>query len=803
MTDRQTYQDVSTPIAGLLPWQSYLLAFVVGIFAFRHQAPAVIALGVLFVTDISLRGWNLRLPLLAFALCAVFGFAYASQRAPEPVTVPEWIEEKTVVQVRAVVDRAEPRMGGRFRMVMRDVECVVNGTVTRLPGKVTWYWSRADFAPLPGQTFAAPMRVVPVRSFGNPGGWDYAWYWQRQGVNWRGWLKGMPQWGAGPDAALSAMKAALRKKVARLVPDTPGGGMVRALVTGDRSGLTRDMRQATQRAGLAHTLALSGLHVGFVAAMGVGVAWLLSLVCPPLLLIIPRQKLAVLLAAPLVIGYAWLGQPSQSLLRATIMFAFWGFFLLQGRTRVLLDGLFFALLVIVLFSPFSVFDLSLQMSVLAVGGIGVLFPKVRPLLYLGGSWPVRLIGWLGGVLAVSVCANLALLPLIAWTFGVWTPNILFNTVWLPVLGFVVMPLGLSGVLLSSVPGAAPAAQTLLGWASTVMGWLIDMLQLASAQGMTPVFSVLRPIWPEMFGGGLLLLAAVVAWANRRVCVGLAALGFLLLVSPHLAVMIQDARNEVSMTLIDVGQGQSILVSTPGGGRWLVDGSGGSRNFDRGEAVVAPFLTHGRPPRLDGVFMSHPDADHSYGLPFILSRFDVDTFYTNGSLPRRGTRTGELMRTVLEEWGKEPTVLRAGDAVSLGPKTRIEVVHPAEDFRSRRANEKSLVLRLVHNGRSLALLPGDIERGAINALLSAAPPVRAEVLVLPHHGSKSSCSPALYEAVSPEVVVCSNGYLNRYGFPHPCVAETLALPVHTTAQHGAITVSWSSEGVRDMRFFRNN
>jgi competence protein ComEC len=779
-------------VPGLLPWQVCFLAFILGIFALQHPFASLAVLAVLAVADASLRGRAHRLPLLVFLLAAAFGYGYAAQRAPDPVDVPAWVEARRPVAVRAVVDSAQPRSGHRLRVVLRDIHYHDEEGERALPGKLVWNWRRPDMVPEPGQSMEAVMRVLPVRGFGNPGAWDYGWYWKRQGVFWRGWPHGREPvaWGERPGTLLHGARQKLREGVARLLPDSRGGAMVLALVTGDRSGLDEATLDETRSAGLAHTLALSGLHVGFVAAIGFGLAWLAGWVRPRLLLRLPRPKLAVILAAPLVLGYAWLGQPSASLIRAAVMFAFWGVLLLQGRGRVLMDGLFFALAAILFVSPLSAYDLSLQMSGVAVAGIGLLYPLIRPLFHLGDRWWLRLLGWAGGILAVSLCANVALLPLISWYFGSWSPNILLNLVWLPALGFAVMPLGIAGALLAVLPGCAPAGGVCLGVASAVMDGLLGLLHAAAGAGLTPVFAVLRPLWPEMAGAAFLLVLAVVAWTGGRVRPLLAGLGLLLLAVPHVTVMAADSRDEVRLSLLDVGLGQAAVISLPGGHRWLVDGGGGSSHFDLGEAVVGPVLARGRPPRLDGVFMSHPDVDHSHGLVFILSRFRVGTFYTNGMLPRG--RNGKRMRAVLAD-RPAPVVLHAGQEVALGDGVSLEVLHPGGDFKSGRANERSLVLRLVRSGTGLALLPGDVEAEGLRALLASGRDLEAEILVLPHHGSRTSFSPDFYRAVSPLATLCSDGYLNRYGFPHREVVRGVGTDVFTTSRHGLVTAAWGRNG----------
>jgi len=788
-------------VPGLLPWQSYFLAFVLGVFSYRYPVASLTALGVVFFVDACFRGWLKRLPLLAFLMCAVFGFSYAAQRAAEPVDIPEWMEKRTSVVVHGVVDRSEPRTDHRRRIILRDLRYELDGQERSLPGMLVWNWRSPDYTPAPGQSFKGRMRVVPVRGFANPGGWDYDWYWLRQGVQWRAWPQGRQwkaTWGERPADFFWSLKSGLRSAVARNVPDTQGGAMVLALVTGDKFLLSAETTDAVRSAGLSHTLALSGLHVGFVAAMGFGLAWLVGWLYPSIMLSIPRPKLGVLFAAPLVLAYAWIGQPSPSLVRAAVMYGVWGFLLFQGRGRLLFDGLFFALAAIVLFDPLSVFGLSLQMSAVAVAGIGLMFPQVRPLFRTGGTWWRKAIGWAGGLLALSLCANLALLPLVSWYFGTWTPNILFNLVWLPVLGCAVMPLGLVGALFVTAPLVAPFGAWCLGVAAEIMDWLLALLHLFDVAGYLPVTAVLRPLWPEIVGCAVLLAVALTAWANRQLFPGVAAVGFLFMVAPHVSIVVADAQDEVRLTVIDVGLGQSALISLPGGHRWLVDGGGGSSRFDIGEAVVAPYLTRGRAPRLDGVFMSHPDSDHSHGLPYILSRFEVGAFYTNGMLPRG--RTGKKMRAALVESGLVPQPLYAGAQVALEDDTVFEVLHPAVGYRNSHANERSLVLRLVRDGKGLAVIPGDVENDGLISVAASAMPLKAEVLVLPHHGSKSSLNTDLYHGVSAEAALCSNGYLNRYGFPDQNVLDAVGVPVFSTSRHGLIQAIWNADNVLSIRAF---
>lgn len=239
MSDPVGNHSYPSSLPGLLPWQSYLLAFCLGIAMFRFPLPAMTALTVLIVADTSLRGWLGRLPVLAFALCAVFGFGYAAQRAPDPVPAPPWMEERTPAIVDGVVDSVVPKPGGRLQLVLRDLRYALEDSAEgqrELPGKLVWNWRTPDRMPEPGQTVTGRLRVVQTRNFGNPGGFDYEWFWRRQGVFWRGWPAGKAtvSWGDLPGNLMWELKQSLREAVKERVPPTQGGALVAALVTGDR-----------------------------------------------------------------------------------------------------------------------------------------------------------------------------------------------------------------------------------------------------------------------------------------------------------------------------------------------------------------------------------------------------------------------------------------------------------------------------------------------------------------------------------------------------------------------------------------
>jgi competence protein ComEC len=642
----------------------------------------------------------------------------------------------------------------------------------------------------------AELRVRPIRGMANPGLNRTEDYWAEQGVYFRTFSQGTQ----GNIRLEAQQKQCLREDIRQTIlestPQGQGQALLVALLMGDRFLLPQETMDLIGRASLAHSIALSGMHLGYVIAFVWVAVYALGLIAPGIYLRLPRLKLVVIISIPLVLGYVWLGDAVPSLLRAALMFACFGLLLLLGRQQVLLDGLFLALVVILVFSPLMVFDLSLQLSALAVAGIALAWPWGREALaWTDRAWWQKPLAMGLGILAMSVVSTLALLPLLAWVFGWISPHLYLNIIWLPLLSMVVFPLGLGGLVLLILPGGEFLAAIPLSLACHVLEVMLQGLELLDRFGLLAVTVSVRPLWPQFIGYWMILLAMAAWWKSpQSLRPGILAVAIFLLLAPSLVGLILEQRREVILRLLDVGQGQAVLLETPGGKRWLVDGGGSwNRDFDIGRAVIGPVLTYGRPPRLHGVLLSHASFDHHLGLFHPLRHFRVQAYFSQGRGPTG--LDGEELKEILAARGLNQTVLRQGDVLSLDKDLFLEVLHPCAHWvGTAKDNNASLVLRLVWQGRPLALIPGDIELPAIASLLHSGADLRAEILILPHHGSRTSISPELYARVAPKLALVSAGYLSRFNHPHQEVLGALAdldIPLLNTADHGAITVRWPS------------
>lgn len=767
-----------------LPWQLCLLAWLCGLFAWEFPVPAGLAFVLTALAFARGRG-------LAACMVAAFGLGLALEMPRSGDGAAGWNVE---ARVSGIVREVRTHPGRRVTIVASDV--VRADTGAAMPGRLAWTWIDPPALPEAGRRFDARLRIRELRGRHNFGLSSNEDYWSRQGVRHRAFSRGRAdvRWEDGGRSLRSRLLEAVEKRV----PAGQGGAVVRALLFGDRFDLDPAFMERIRRAGLSHSLALSGMHLAFVAGLGMVLAKGGARVRPGLLLVFPRQKLGILLSLPLVLGYMWLGGFTPSLLRAALMLTALALHLLRGVRTHPQDTLFAAVAALVVSNPGMARDVGLQLSVLAVAGIVLFMPH-----FSGPLEPLRQRGragrWAYGLLtmgAVTVCANLFILPVQALYFFETPVHLWLNLLWLPVLGMAVMPLAFLGLFAVFISGEA--AQLCFFLAGLGVDALDRGLAALDAAGVLRAAAVLRPEGVAVVGYWAVLLAASALSGTSRPApkaMAVLGLGLLLMAAPSVRDELGLGGAAVELTVLDTGMSQAVSIRGPSGRMVLVDGAGGwSADYDPGRALVAPALAWGRPPRLDGVVLSHVDSDHSRGLLYILESFDIGYFAWSG-LVDRSEDSRRLERLMSRKLWPERAV-RAGDRIDIEPGLWLEVLHPSGGERGMSGNETSVVLRLVWQGRGLALLPGDAEQRALDSVLMSGADLAAEVLVLPHHGSRSSLKRGLYERVGAAWAVAACGPDNRFGFPHPEVVqacEGAGSPVLTTAACGAVRFGWDGDG----------
>ncbi|MEW5774520.1 MAG: ComEC/Rec2 family competence protein, partial [Thermodesulfobacteriota bacterium] len=292
--DRDVSITGSGTLPGLLFWEVLFAAFGLGLFLPAHPAPAAAAGGLAWVLS---RGSLRRLEHLLFAACFLLGAAWAAAWLPGPPgPAPAWLERGGKVAVRGIVSEVEPRDAGRINLYLEDVRIAPRdgGPEESLPGRLLLAWDWPPERPGPGREVSGRLRVLPVGGFRNPGTWDYDFYRARQGVFHRAYARGGKDMvlGSPSEGRLWRLREHLRQ-AASGPEERPGQGraVLLALLLGDRSLLDPATTDLFRDASLSHSLALSGLHLGFVCGLGFGLAWLAGRLRPGILLTVPRPRL--------------------------------------------------------------------------------------------------------------------------------------------------------------------------------------------------------------------------------------------------------------------------------------------------------------------------------------------------------------------------------------------------------------------------------------------------------------------------------------------------------------------------------
>ncbi|WP_045210692.1 DNA internalization-related competence protein ComEC/Rec2 [Desulfonatronovibrio magnus] len=784
---------------GILPWQKLVIAYGLGIWALKYPWPAAtcVFLLLLFAPFKSLR-FNLLIPCVF-----ILSMALAFVRLPDlPEEIPEDISSGQRVVVQGQVEEVAFLPGQRMRVILGNLFLGRGEQAQPLPGRLVWTWQDTPDQLFPGQDVQAHLNVRPIHGMANFGVWNSEFFWRTQSVLWRSYTRGEHFWHRieGSKGSSSSARQHLKDQAqsgfeldslsAHRQQQVQGLGL--ALLFGDRYLVDQNLIDSIRLASLAHSLALSGLHLGIMAGMGFILAGLLGFFYPKIYLYLPYLKLGVLLATPLCLLYLWMGQAPPTLIRSAIMFASWGVFLFLNKRRVLLDGLFLAAGIITILDPWAVFDLRLQLSLTAVAGIALILPVLE------SAWrkikqisDFRILKYFLGLAGVTIAANAALLPVQAWTFNYLSPHLYLNLFWLPVLGFIILPAGFAGLFISLMPGMGWLGSVLMSISAYCLNYFIVFLEYLQHKDLLHPIVTYRPPWQHLMAYWVILILIIyirkLDFRSIRLIIGTGVVAILAFL-PFFA----GDDNKVVLRILDVGQGQGIVLEHPGGSPVMVDG-GGSWNpdFDLGKQVVVPSLTWRKwPHNLSMVVLSHAHVDHYGGLIYPLKYLGADKYVHNGIWP--GEVDTWRINEALERQDIPSRVSVRGENLDLSKGLVLEVLHPSDPEKFDKLNDTSLVLRLIWNGHPLALIPGDLEARGIDTLLETGQDISAQVIIVPHHGSRTSASPELYARTGADTAVVARGFMNRFGVPHDEVLEIInqnEINLLDTAKHGEVRLTW--------------
>jgi len=777
----------------LWPWPAYaalLGAALCTVFALAHAARRLGA-----------RRWHgagvlLIAATLVYGLCGLRAAAFlADALAPE-------LEGRDLRVTGVIAAMPQSRETGlRLRLAVESAR--LDGAPVRVPALIdlSWYASAPgdgaqamapdEVRPPPalqaGERWRLTVRLKAPHGGRNPHGFDYElWLWE-QGVQATGYVRTGARLDAlhGPPERLAATwqhpVEQLRQRVRDAIVRQAGAadmagqramGVVAALVTGDQRAIERADWELFRATGVAHLMSISGLHItlfAWLAAALIQRAWRRS---QRLCLALPAPTAAllggVLLAAAYALFSGW-GVPAQRTVGMLATVALLG---LSGRRWPWPQVWLLACAVVLAADPWALLQPGFWLSFVAVG---VLFATDSGAI---GARPSGLKGHFYALLREQWVVTLALTPLTLLLFGqVSLVGLLANLLAIPWSTLVVTPLALLGVLWAPLWQAAAWCVQVL---SLPLQWLAAWPWAQLALPMAPLWAGVAAV-----AGGT-LLALRLPWGWR-------VLGLPLLLPALWWQAPRPAPGQFELLAADVGQGQAVLVRTARHALLYDAGPRYHQDSDAGERVLVPLL-RALGERLDLLVLSHRDSDHTGGAAAVL-----------GAQPRarlQGSIGADHLLQALRP--VEPCAAGQGwqwDGV------RFEMLYPPPDMapapaaapgaKAPKSNALSCVLRITAAAEggapgASALLVGDIERAQEQALVAAGAPLAADLLLVPHHGSKTSSSEAFVDAVRPRLALVQAGYRNRFGHPAPEVAARYqghGMALVQTAQCGA--ARWSS------------
>ncbi|MEJ8851951.1 DNA internalization-related competence protein ComEC/Rec2 [Variovorax rhizosphaerae] len=731
-----------------------------------YAAMALGALAALWVLQRRRHRGGRATGLLALVLGAVLAFGAAGARS---VVYADGALDPAIegrdLQVVGVVAQMPQRGEGalRFRLDVESARWVGKEAQSPAPSAwptkiaLGWYaentglWGRPQRTetqgPVPsvpsvpaelhaGERWRMTVRLRAPHGNLNPHGFDYELLMWEQDVRAAGYVRTGSN-DAAPERLgmtwqhpIERAREWVRDAVFERVADKRSAGVVAALITGDQSAIDRADWDVFRATGVAHLMSISGLHItmfAWLAAALVGALWRRSTRC---MLWWPAPHVAlvggVLLAALYALFSGW-GVPSQ---RTVSMLATLALLRFTGRRWPAPNLWLCTCAVVVALDPWALTQAGFWLSFVAVGVLFATDPGESPAGRT--SFVVRLLRMLREQWAVT----LALAPLTLLLFQqVSLVGLLANTFAIPWVTLVVTPLAMLGV-------AIPPLWDVAAWAVQGLG---AFLQWLAGWPLATVSTGAPPAWLALCGvaGGVLLA--------MRLPLAMRVLGLPLLLSALLWQPARPATGEFDLLAADVGQGNAVLVRTAHHALLYDTGPRYSLESDAGLRVLVPLL-RALDVRLDTVVLSHRDADHTGGAPAVLA-----------------TQPQAALRSSIED-GNPLQQLRHSDRCVAGQRwewdgVRFEFLHPlAADYdRASKPNAISCVLR-IDNGRASVLLAGDIERDQESALVARDPGLRADVLLAPHHGSKTSSSALLLDTLKPRIALVQAGYRNRFGHP---------------------------------------
>jgi len=640
-----------------------------------------------------------------------------------------------------------------------------------LPDKIRLNWYSVKKSLQAGQYWQFTVKLKRPHGMLNPYGFDYEQWLFTQNIGAVGYVRksnGLLARDLAFSEFISHWRQKISEQIDKVIKKSPQRALIKALAIGIRDEIDDEAWRLFRRTGTVHLLAISGLHIGLVATLVYFFShWIWARIG---VLRITPQTVAAYSALLIALFYAALAGFSVPTQRALVMLIVVMFSIIYQRHIKLTDSLSFALLIILIINPLSVLSSGFWLSFCAVSLI--LYTHAKRL----GKTSLVL-----RVTKIHFLSALGLAPLLMLFFQQ-------VSIIAPVANFIAVPvvsLGLIPLILISIPllfiQPLIAAQ-LLTWVEKILAYGVAFLNALNELPFASWQHFAISGWQALFAIlGLLLFFTPRGFPAR-------SLSLILILPLTFIKPIQLKPTEFKMTLLDVGQGLATVVQTKNHSLVFDTGAKYSDSFDMGKMVLLPFLHGVGLETLDVLIVSHADNDHIGGANSVLENIDVKQIYT--SVPEKFASHKPIKCKAGQQWQWDGVLFQMLSPIKYN------------SF----GNNNSCVLKISSQHGSI-LLTGDIEASAEKNLVKyTKKSLASDILIAPHHGSKTSSTVAFLKQVNPDWVLIPSGYKNRFKFPHAPVLQRyqqLGIKWKSTANEGALTVEFNQQGINISSYRQQN
>lgn len=550
------------------------------------------------------------------------------------------------------------------------------------------------------------------------------------------------------------------------------GNLLLAILLGDKDKLSEDIQESFKTSNLSHMLAVSGAHVSYII---LGLTYVLQNS-------IIGKKNGKIVCIIFLLAFMAITNFTPSVIRACIMAILTLFSSIIYRKSDVYTNISVAALITLIFNPYSLLDLGFQLSYGGTIGIIIFIKRIQE-----KKSNSKVINYIKQMALVSIYANIIIIPIMMYHFNtVSFTFIISNIMASPILGIIVIT-GFLFIIASIT--VKPLTRLIAIFIKPILSILIKISQICSKLPFSNIL-VVTPYMFNVISYYAIILYCIKSKKNNKCKIIICLLIVLILINFIIYIFPQKLR----IFFIDVGQGDSTLIITPDKKTVLIDG-GGSDSFDVGEKVLLPYLLDRRILKIDYVLISHFDTDHCGGILTIMEKVKVKNIIISEQAEH--SENYERSKKLMIHKKIRLIEVKKGDKIKIGRYSEFKILFPTSRLLSENPlNNNSIVAQFNYNNFKM-LFTGDIEKLAEQQILKTEKAeIRADILKVAHHGSKTSSIPEFIKAVRPRIALIGVGKNNTFGHPNQQTIknlENIKCRIYRTDLQGEIIIRIDQKG----------